>query len=263
MTRHRVLCVDDEALLLKSLKRLLSKEPYELMTASNGQEALELIAEHDFAVVVADQRMPEMNGTELLEQVKIHSRDSIRVILSGYADLDIMMDSINKGNVYMYLKKPWNDDKLKAAIRQCIVHFETTKQNDTLLEHINFQREEILKSQAWMEKKHGSLGPHFQLLTQALTELPVPIVIINKDEKMVFINQAARILFPSLEGIVQPMAMQEALIAEITDRVEAFLKSDEPEIKLDVFSGTVKVTRINYDRMTLGCSLTFFIEEEL
>jgi response regulator RpfG family c-di-GMP phosphodiesterase len=263
MTRHKVLCVDDEALLLKSLKRLLSKEPYELITAPDGDTATALIAEHDFAVVVADQRMPGMNGTELLEQVKIHSKNTIRVILSGYADLDIMMDSINKGNVYMYIKKPWNDDKLKAAIRQCIVHFETTKQNDTLLEHINFQREEILKSQAWMEEKHGSLGPHFQLLTQALAELPVPVLIINKDEKMVFINKSARILFPSLEGIVEPLDMQEALISEITDRVEIFLKSEEAETELDAFSGTVKVNRISYDRLTLGCSLTFFIEDQI
>jgi len=111
-----LLLVDDEENILHSLKRLLRKEPYQILCCGSAIEALELLALHQVQVIISDQRMPEMNGTEFLSRVKEMYPETIRLVLSGYTDLRSVTDAINHGAIYKYLTKPWQDEELKAEI---------------------------------------------------------------------------------------------------------------------------------------------------
>ncbi len=112
-----LLLVDDEMNVLKALQRLLRNEGYQIYTCTNGLDALALLAKHPVQVVVSDQRMPRMTGSELLTQVKALYPHTVRIILSAYADFDAIKDAINDGAIYKFLSKPWNDDALKQILK--------------------------------------------------------------------------------------------------------------------------------------------------
>ncbi len=130
--RHTVLCVDDEKIILKALKRLLRKEDYRILTASSGEEGLKVMEENDVHMVISDQRMPEMNGTEFLAALKIKYPDVIRIMLSGYTEVDSITESINKGHIYKFLLKPWNDHNLKLEIKQALEQYDLIQANKKL-----------------------------------------------------------------------------------------------------------------------------------
>ncbi|OHC66453.1 MAG: hypothetical protein A2040_15540 [Rhodocyclales bacterium GWA2_65_19] len=113
-----LLLVDDEPNILSALKRLLRRDGYEILTAEGPQAAFELLARHAVQVIVSDQRMPEMNGTEFLERAKRLYPNTVRIILSGYTDIDSITEAINRGAIYHFLTKPWDDDTLRAQVRE-------------------------------------------------------------------------------------------------------------------------------------------------
>ena len=113
-----VLLLDDEENILRALARVLRRDGYKILMATRAQDAFELLAKHDVQVILSDQRMPEMNGTEFLSRVKDLYPDTIRIVLSGYTDLKSVTDAINKGAIYKFLTKPWDDDQLRHNISQ-------------------------------------------------------------------------------------------------------------------------------------------------
>ena len=119
---HAVLFVDDEVNILKALKRLLHNEDMDVLCASRGQEALEILERSPAQVVVTDQRMPEMTGVDLLSQVRQRHPDVVRMMLTGYTEMDLAVDAINRGEIYRLITKPWNDDELRATLRQAFDH---------------------------------------------------------------------------------------------------------------------------------------------
>jgi response regulator RpfG family c-di-GMP phosphodiesterase len=119
---HTVLFVDDEVNILKALKRLLRNEDMNVLCASRGHEALELLDQHHAQVVVTDQRMPEMSGVDLLSQVRERHPDMVRMLLTGYTEMNVAVDAINRGEIYRLITKPWNDDELKATLRHAFDH---------------------------------------------------------------------------------------------------------------------------------------------
>ncbi len=119
---HTVLFVDDEVNILKALQRLLRSEHMNVLCASRAQEALALLDKQACQVVVTDQRMPEMSGVDLLSQVRQRFPDIVRMMLTGYTEMDVAVDAINRGEIYRLITKPWNDDELRATIRQAFDH---------------------------------------------------------------------------------------------------------------------------------------------
>jgi len=115
-----VLCVDDEPNILASLQLALRKEPYQLLTATSGADALQLMQETPVDLVISDMRMPEMSGAELLTQVFETSPDTMRILLTGYADMESTVAAINDGQIHQYLSKPWNKEELQTAIRNVL-----------------------------------------------------------------------------------------------------------------------------------------------
>ncbi len=113
-----LLLVDDEPAVLSSLKRLLRREGYRVLTAGSGEEALALLAEHEVGVILADQRMPGMSGTEVLARARQMHPKAVRMVLSGYTDVDSLTEAVNRSELFRILLKPWEEAELLEAIRQ-------------------------------------------------------------------------------------------------------------------------------------------------
>lgn len=124
-----LLLVDDEPNILSALTRLLRRDGYRILTATSAAVGLELLALHEVQVIISDQRMPEMSGTEFLGRVKEMYPDTIRIVLSGYTELRSITDAINHGAIYKFLTKPWEDDLLRENIREAFAHCETQEKH--------------------------------------------------------------------------------------------------------------------------------------
>lgn len=132
LARPKVLFVDDESNCLSTLQRLLRQENFEIFTTNSPFEALHLASQESFSVVVSDQKMPIMQGTEILEKIREISPFTIRIMLTAHADLQIAVEAINRGNVYKLFFKPWNDDELKECLQQAIAQFELIQKSQAI-----------------------------------------------------------------------------------------------------------------------------------
>jgi len=119
-----LLLVDDEENILNSLVRLLRGDGFHILTATGGEQALQILASNEVQVILSDQRMPSMSGSEMLSHAKELYPETVRMVLSGYADLASVTDAINRGSIYKFLIKPWDDDLLRANIREAFDRYE-------------------------------------------------------------------------------------------------------------------------------------------
>lgn len=126
-----LLLVDDEQNVLRSLVRLFRRDGYRILAAGNVRDAFGLLATNDVQVILSDQRMSEMDGTEFLGRVKMLYPDTIRLVLSGYTDLATVTDAINRGAIYRFLTKPWDDNKLREHIRQAFGTYDSQRGRET------------------------------------------------------------------------------------------------------------------------------------
>lgn len=217
MKVRAILCVDDEKNLLTSLKRLFRKEDYNVHTAESGPEGLELLKGHPVQVVLTDQRMPGMTGVEFLQKVKDMYPDTIRVVLSGYADAYMIVDSINEGEVYRFLGKPWNDDELKAVIRQCFERYDMLKQNIELTERTRVQNEQLQKLNENLEQMVEERTISLRLSQDVLESLPIPVLGVSQEGMIVLTNEAARCLSTPLGRIFQGSEIGDVVPVETVD----------------------------------------------
>ncbi len=141
----KILFLDDEENVLRSLQRLFMDEGYEIFAVTSVREGLEVLRDNEIAAIVSDQKMPQMSGAEFLESAKKIRPDSVRIILTGHADANTAIDAINKGGVYRYITKPWNDDDLILTIRGAVEQYRLIKENRHLTELTKKQNEELTK----------------------------------------------------------------------------------------------------------------------
>ena len=123
---YKIIIVDDEPANLRLLERLFRRD-YEVITAESGEEALQLLGLHDAALLITDQRMPGMTGVELLKQTAAIRPHMVRIILTGYTDVETLVEAINSGLVYKYVTKPWSNEELRLTVGRALEHYETTK----------------------------------------------------------------------------------------------------------------------------------------
>ena len=147
----KVLLVDDEVNITKALRRLLMDvDQYDIYIANSGQEALELLAdEPDIGVIISDQRMPEMTGVEFLKQARELVPDAVRILLTGYADIEASIGAINEGSVFRYLTKPWDDDVLLQSIAEAARNYRLVTENKRLNKLVLKQKDEL---QQWNDR---------------------------------------------------------------------------------------------------------------
>lgn len=141
--RAAVLCVDDELSILKSLQRLLIGAGFEVVTASGGEQALDLMEKHDFAVILSDMRMPGMTGAEFLKVAAERSPESQRLVLTGYADIDSTIVAINQGQIQRYVQKPWRNEELLLLVRESVEKYQLIKQNRELQQKLKVQNQKL------------------------------------------------------------------------------------------------------------------------
>lgn len=197
---YTILCLDDEQNILNSLRRLLRKEGYKLLLASNGEEAFKLLAENEVHLVISDQRMPEMNGTEFLAKVKEQYPDILRIILTGYTDVDSITESINKGHIYKFFLKPWNDQNLKLEIRQALEQFALIRDNIRLDKTVVAQNEKLKEINENLEnlvdertRKIAAQNHALEISHAILEDLPMPILGVDSDGIIILANKMAQV----------------------------------------------------------------------
>ncbi|MES2069449.1 MAG: HD domain-containing phosphohydrolase [Pseudomonadota bacterium] len=149
----RILCVDDEPNILSSLRRLFRAKGYTVLTAPGGHEGLALLEAEAVDLVISDMRMPVMDGAAFLEHVRSRWPDTIRLLLTGYADVQSIIEAINRGEIYRYITKPWDDHDIALVVRQALERkaLETEKRRLEALTHR--QNEELKLLNASLEAK--------------------------------------------------------------------------------------------------------------
>lgn len=140
---NKLLLVDDEPNVLASLKRTLMDEPYEIHAAVSGEKGLELLKKHRMKVVISDEKMPGMTGAEFLEIVRDRYEDVIRIILTGHASIEATMKAVNRGEIYRFFTKPWDDVELNLAIRSAVEKYDLEAENRRLLQTVRRQAVEL------------------------------------------------------------------------------------------------------------------------
>lgn len=143
ISRRPILVVDDEPDILRSLKSLLRHE-FQVYTAGGGEEAMRVLEENEIHVVMTDQRMPRMNGVEVLRRVKATHPEAMRVIFTGYADVQAVIDAVNQGNVFRYVAKPWDPDDLIASLKEAGEAYDWLTNRERLLADLRAHEEQCV-----------------------------------------------------------------------------------------------------------------------
>ncbi|MDJ0867431.1 MAG: response regulator [Myxococcota bacterium] len=181
MPEHTILFVDDEVNILKALKRLMRHEPWNVECACRGQDALQIMDRTPAQVVVSDQRMPEMSGVDLLQAVRERQPDVVRMMLTGYTEMNVAVEAINRGEIYRLITKPWNDEELKATIRQAFDHYDlkqeikrlnqVTREQNFKLQDMNRNLEAKVRERTkQVAQKHSELRTAYVQTIRALAE---------------------------------------------------------------------------------------------
>ena len=214
-----LLLVDDEENITSALTRLLRRDGYDILRANSGPEGLTLLAQHKVGVIISDQRMPGMTGTEFLGKVKELYPDTVRIVLSGYTELNSVTDAINHGAVYKFLTKPWEDDLLRANVEEAFQRYTMKIENARLaqelrqanddLKHINQDLEQRV------ERKAREVVHNLEVLrvSQEMLEImPVAALGIDQNGLIVIANHMARLFF-SMD------ATSSSLLGETADTI--------------------------------------------
>lgn len=198
-----LLLVDDEENIVAALKRLLRRDGYHIVTACGAQEALKCMAESEVDVIVSDQRMPGMTGVELLRRAKQLHPASVRMVLSGYTDLQSIIDAVNEGAIYKFLTKPWDDERLRAHVAEAFQQKQMADENRRLTQQLEHANTGYAQINARLQRTVGAQRDEFALLAarasglrQMVDALPVPTVGLDADGTIVFANEQAQSRWP-------------------------------------------------------------------
>lgn len=160
--RPKVLLVDDEESILNSLRRLLRSQPYDVILANSGAQALEIMALQPIDLVMTDARMPTMDGATLLAETHRLHPSTMRILLTGYADLTMIIKAINEGQIHRYISKPWNDEEMLLTLRQSLAHQYSERERLRLVQLTWDQNDQLKSLNAKLEKHVASRTAELQ-----------------------------------------------------------------------------------------------------
>lgn len=218
---YKILFVDDETANLRVLERLF-RNRYEVINAASGREALELLTAHDVALIISDQRMPEMTGIDFLKRAAELRPQTVRIMLTGYTDASALVEAINSGVVYKYLTKPWVNEDLSQTVKRGLQHYET------------------LKAQRQLQLQNERLQSRLKATRDAFVEAATAMVEIRDPQARshaertkahaVAIGEALGMEVPELEQLSLMAKLHEAAMIQIP---AADLKGDMPSTPTD------------------------------
>lgn len=194
MNKELLLIVDDESRVLRSLKAVF-RSTYQVKTTTDCQEALKIIRENSVHTIISDQRMPEMRGVDLLNQVKEISPNTMRLLLTGYSDIPAIMDAINEGEVYRYITKPWGQDDIQSIISDAMqiskklfhadqvpIYEETTDQQTEKTELLVLDTQKVIfdmVNKLFSETSVVHYANTIDASTEIFAKRPVKVVVVN------------------------------------------------------------------------------------
>jgi len=201
----RILFVDDDGKILQALRRHFLDEPYEIHTAMSGKEGLALLETVPAEVVVSDFRMPEMNGGEFLREVSRRWPETVRLVLSGYADISAVISAINDGAIFKFVNKPWRDRELKEAVSEALEKHRSLSRTRKLADHalsmtqnlFELDREscaQAIRRKLELEEEIKRL----RLANDGFRSAVAAILIFDGEGKVVDMNPTARQLFMNI-----------------------------------------------------------------
>lgn len=224
-----ILVVDDEIDNLDLLKRTFRRE-YNVHTANSAQEALRLLENQEFAVIVSDQRMPEMTGVELLQRAREKYPYTIRILLTGYTDINALVDAINMGHVYRYVTKPWSREEIVMTVKRAVEHYETTKHNFRLLEELKVKNEQLENSYKEL-KRLDELKTRFMVISSH--ELRTPASIISGNLELLM-SGAMGDFQKDQKEIIENAYKGTARLIDLIEDVLSVLRIDSHKLKLNI-----------------------------
>ncbi|WP_232730665.1 response regulator [Janthinobacterium sp. 64] len=200
--RRTLLLVDDEPNILASLKRLLRRDGYHILTANSGQEGLDVLDSNAVDVIVSDQRMPGMLGADFLRKAKLQCPQTIRIMLSGYTELQAVTDAVNEGAIFKFLTKPWEDHQLREHIAEAFrlkgidddnvrLNAQLRDANQALAAANAAMQALVNQQQHQISRDEVSLG----IAREVLQFLPLPVIGLDDEGMIAFINASAANLF--------------------------------------------------------------------
>jgi response regulator RpfG family c-di-GMP phosphodiesterase len=148
--KHTLLVVDDEQDVCDSVHDLLRRE-FRVLKAKSAEEGYRLMQEHEVHLIMTDQRMPRVTGVELLSKVRQGHPHAIRMLFTGYADMDAIIAAINQGHVFQFLKKPWRPEELEAAVREAAVEYDRLVEQSQELSRLRAELEQLRERLASLE----------------------------------------------------------------------------------------------------------------
>ncbi len=172
---ERIAFVDDEDLVLGTLSRIFENEPYEVYTFDTPSKALEAMEQHPFCVVVSDQMMPEMDGTEFLAHVRERWPDTVRILMTGYTETETVIRAINQGSVFRFVSKPWEIRELKKIVKDARDQYRLVNEHRNLTRLTEEQNRELIELNQGLEKRvqdrTRQLRDNEEKLKNSLTQL--------------------------------------------------------------------------------------------
>lgn len=219
-----ILLVDDENNIINALKRTLRFDGYTILTANSGEEGLALLATHEVGIIISDQRMPHMTGVEFLRKVKMLYPKTLRVVLSGYTELESVTSAINEGAICKFLTKPWDDNLLRDNIREAFLHYEMEQENLRLAKELQSANDKLYMLNQNLEQKVAEKTREIihsinllQISQEILEHLPIGVIGIDDQNMIVTSNRRAEGLFcqppgTCLIGLMAGDVLPEALL---------------------------------------------------
>jgi two-component system NtrC family sensor kinase len=199
--RVKILCVDDEKNVLRALRRVFLDDNYEILSALSAEEGLRILrTAEEIQIVISDYRMPGLNGIDFLKEVCRSWPDTIRMVLSGYADTAAVVEAINDGQIFKFIPKPWDEDELRTTIRMGLERYFLKKKNLQLMDELkasNRKLREINESLKVFVKNNpeAALQIHdWNAFQHILSFLPMGLLGIDSKGAVIYCNDTARSL---------------------------------------------------------------------
>lgn len=231
-TSIKILCVDDEKNVLRALTRLFLDDDYEIFSALSGEEGLEILdQESDVHIVLSDYRMPGMNGVDFLREVCLRYPETIRIVLSGYADTSAVVAAINEGQIYKFIPKPWDDNELRETIQNALELHRLQEKNRQLMRELQDSNEELRllndNLEKLVEERSAKLimqDTALAIARNVLHSLSLAVIGLDRDALIVYCNDKGEEMFnPSGENFLLCNDRREVLPAQLNafiDRLE-------------------------------------------
>jgi response regulator RpfG family c-di-GMP phosphodiesterase len=168
LSRFTLLFVDDEPSILSSLRRLFRPYGCRILVAESGAAGLEVVGAERVDLILSDMRMPEMDGAQFLEKARAVNPDAIRILLTGYSDITSTVNAINRGEIYRYVSKPWDDNDIVLIVRKALEHQWLKRENDRLADLTQRQNEELKVLNADLETRVRARTAELEQANQSL-----------------------------------------------------------------------------------------------